>query len=179
MPEPLRPTAAKTYGRENWVFLPTIASAALAPTAAEFNGASTLDITRIVFAGDEPSVNASTNRVKQERRAGDTEEYEFIGSTTYEGGEFVASLSPQGAAASDGKKAWEKFPAGTTGFFAKREDVARATSGVAGQFLSWVVPVEFGPPIPTKRGEGESAQSAFKSTFAVTGAPAFNVAILV
>lgn len=179
MAEPLRPTSAKTYGRENWVFIPTIASATLAPTAAEYNAASTLDITRMVFAGDEPSVTASTNRVKQERRAGDTESYEYIGETSYEGGEFMAQLSPQAAAASDGKKAWEKFPAGTTGFFAKREDIPRATAGAAGQFLSWVVPVEFGPPVPTKKGEGEAAQSAFKSTFAVTGAPAFNVAILI
>lgn len=178
MPEPLRPAPAKTYGRENWVFIPTIASATLAPTVAEFTGASALDISRIVFAGSEPSVSASTNRVKQERRAGDTALYETIGETTYEGGEFVAALSPQAAAAADGVKAWEKFPAGTTGFFAKREDVARATAGAAGQFLSWVVPVEFGPPIPTKQGDGETAQAAFRSTFAVTGEPAFKVAIL-
>lgn len=178
MPEPLRPSPAKTYGRENWVFISTIASATLAPTAAEYNAASSLDITRIVFSGSEPGVNATTNRVKQDRRAGDTSAYEFIGETSYEGGQFTAQFSPQAVAAADGVKAWEKFPAGTTGYLAKREDLGRAVNGAAAQFLSWVVPVEFGPPIPTKKGEGEAAMSAFRSTFAVTGEPAFKVAIL-
>jgi hypothetical protein len=135
-------------------------------------------VTRIAFAGAEPALNASTNRVKLDRRAGDTEAFEFIGETSYEGGDCVMQFSPQAAAASDGKKAWEKFVAGTTGFLCKREDVARATTPVAGQFLSSVIPVEFGPPIPTKQGEGEAGQGAFKSTFAVTSQPGFNLAIL-
>lgn len=178
MTEPLRPTPAKTYGRENWIYIPTIASATLAPTVAEITAGSTLDITRIAFAGDEPNLNSTTNRVKLDRRAGDTEVYEFIGETTYEGGECVMQFSPQAAAGADGKKAWEKFVAGTTGFIAKREDVARATTPVAGVFLSSVVPVEFGPPIPTKKGDGEAGQGAFKVTWAVTSAPAFSVAVL-
>ena len=179
MAEPLRPAAAKTFGRENWIFIPTIASATLAPTVAEITGASALDVTRIAFAGAEPELNSSTNRVKLDRRAGDTEAYEFIGETAYEGGDAVMQFSPQAAALSDGKKAWEKFAAGgVTGFMAKREDVARATAGAAGQFLSKVFPVEFGPGIPTKQGEGEAGQGAFRVTFAITGPPAFNLAIL-
>ena len=178
MAEPLRPAAAKTYGRENWIFIPTIASATLAPTAAEATAGSTLDITRIAFAGAEPTFNATTNRVKLDRRVGDTEAYEFIGETTYEGGECIMQFSPQAAGGADGKKAIEKFVNGLTGFLAKREDVARATTPVAGQFLSWVVPVEFGPPLPTKQGDAEAGQAAFKTTYAVTSAPAVNIAIL-
>jgi len=178
MAEPLRPASAKTFGRENWIFIPTIASATLAPTVAEITGASSLDITRIAFAGAEPSLNATTNRVKLDRRLGDTDAFEFIGETVYEGGDVSMQFSPQAAALSDGKKAWEKFPAGTTGFIAKREDVARATTPIAGQFLSSVLPVEFGPPIPMKQGEGEAGQGAFKSTFAITSTPGFNLAIL-
>lgn len=178
MAEPLRPDPAKTYGRENWIFIPSIASATLAPTVAEITGASALDITRIAFAGATPELSASTNRVRQERRAGDTSSYEYIGETSYEGGEFMAAWNPQAAAASDGVKAWEKFPAGTTGFFAKRENVGRATTPTAGEFLSVVYPVEFGPRLPMKQGDAEAAQSSFRSTFAVTGEPAFKVAIL-
>lgn len=177
-PEPLRPAPAKTHGRENWIFIPTIASAALAPTVAEATAASALDITNMLFAGAEPSVNRTTERVRQDRRAGDTDSYEFIGENSYEGGDVVMAYSPQGAAASDGKKAWEKFPAGTTGFIAKREDIAKATNITAGQRLPYVIPVEFGQPVPMKQGEGAAAQSAFGSTFAITGKPAFDVAVL-
>lgn len=178
MAEPPRPTAAKTYGRENWVFITTIASATLAPTVAEYGAASSMDVTRITFAGDEPALNATTNRVKLDRRAGDTEAFEFIGETQYEGGDCVMAFSPQGAAASAGKLAWEKFVEGTTGYFAKREDIPRATAVAAGQFLSSVIPVSFGPPIPLKKGEGEAGQGAFKVTFAVTDPPKFNLAVL-
>lgn len=179
MTEPLRPDPAKTYGRENWVFIPSIASATLAPTVAEYGAASALDVTRIAFAGATPELNSSTERVKQDRRAGDTEAFEFVGETSYEGGDVVMALSPQAAAGSDGKKAWEKFAAGgVTGFFAKREDVARATAAAAGQFLNSVYPVELGPGIPMKQGDGSAAQSAFRCTFAVTGPPKFMVAIL-
>lgn len=179
MAEPLRPDPAKTHGRENWVFIPDIESVTLAPTAAEYGASSSFDISRVAFQGATPELNSSTERVKQDRRAGDTESFEFVGETAYEGGDCVMALSPQAAAGTDGKKAWEKFAAGgVTGFIAKREDVARATAGAAGQFLNVVMPVEFGPGIPTKQGEGAGAQSAFRCTFAVTGPPKFMVAIL-
>lgn len=180
MAEPLRPDPAKTYGRENWVFIPSIASATLAPTVAEYNAASALDVTRIAFAGATPELAGSTERVRQDRRAGDTESFEFLGDTSYEGGDVVMALSPQAAAGSDGKKAWEKFAAGgvVTGFFAKREDVARAVAAAAGQFLTAVYPVEIGGGLPMKQGDGAAAQAAFRTTFAVVGQPKFMIAIL-
>lgn len=179
MAEPLRPDPASLYGRENWIFIPTIASATLAPTVAEGTAASSLDITRIAFAGATPELNATTNRVRQERRAGDTASYEDIGETQYEGGDCVMAVSPQAASGADGKKAWEKFAAGgVTGFVAKREDVDRATAVTAGQFLTSVIPVKFGPGIPVAQGDGETKQSAFRCTFAVTGQPAHMLAVL-
>lgn len=178
MAEPLRPSPAKTHGRENWIFIPSIASATLAPSVTEITAASSLDVTRIAFAGATPELGATTNRVRQDRRAGDTESYEFVGETSYEGGEAIMAWQPQAAALSDGKKAWEKFQAGTTGFIAKREDIDRATAPAAGQFLSSVFPVEFGPAFPAKQGDGEAAQAAFRTSFAVTGPPKFNLAIL-
>lgn len=178
MAEPLRPDATKTFGKENWIYIPTIASATLAPTVAEINAASALDITRIAFDGSAPELGSTTNRVRLDRRAGDTESFEFIGETAYEGGDMILQWNPQAAAAADAVKAWEKFVSGLTGYLAKREGVARATTPAAGQFLSVVMPAEFGPPVPTKQGSGEAAQTAFRSTFAVTSAPAFKLAIL-
>lgn len=177
MAEPLRPAANKVYARENWIFVPTIASATKAPTAAEITGASSLDITNIVFNSGAPSPTKTTNRAKRERRLGDTVVTEFIGETNYEGGDIVYQLDPQAAAASDGKKAWEKIPAGTTGFLCRRLGVGKATTPVAGQFVD-TYPVEFGPSMPSKAGDGEGAETAAESTFAITDTPAFNVAIL-
>lgn len=175
MTEPIRPAATKTHGRENWVFVPTIASIA-APTALEVSGASSLDITNIVFADGAPNPTQNTNRVTQNRRLGDTTVPEFIGDTTYQGGDLTYAFAAQAASGSDGKKLWEKIPEGTTGYLVRRMGIARSTAPTAGQFVS-VFPVEFGPSMPTKNGDGESGEAAAMVSFAVTSAPAFNVAL--
>lgn len=178
MAEPLRPTANKVYARENWIFIPTIASAVLAPTVAEATGASALDVTNIVFADGAPAPSMTTNRVKQNRRLGDTQLAEFIGETSHEGGEVTYQFDPTAATSTDGVKLWEKIPEGTTGYLAHRMGVPKATAIAAGQFLAAVYPVEFGPSTPIKSGDGEAAETAARCTFAVTGRPAFKVAVL-
>lgn len=181
MAEPLRPDPAKTFGRENIIFIPTIASAALAPTVAEATGASALDVTRTAFKGAGPELGGSTERATPDERYGDTESYEMIGVTKYEGGEAMFAWQPQALSGTDGKKAWEKFlnTNGTvSGYFAKREDLGRAAAISAGNRLSWVVPVEVGPPLPMKQGDGAAAQAAFRATWAVTGSPKFDVVVL-
>lgn len=181
MAEPLRPTSNKTFGRENWIFVPTIAgySTGTGPTVAEITGASSLDITRIAFADGAPATTQTTNRVKQNRRLGDTTVTEFIGETDYEGGDMTYLLDPQAVAGSDGKKAWEKFlnSSGTiTGYLVRRLGVGRAVTPVAGQFVD-VYPVEIGPSIPTTTGDAESAETAATATFAITDAPLFVTAV--
>lgn len=178
MVAPLRTAPSTTHGKENWIFIPSIASAALAATVAEATAASALDITDLAFSGATPEVTANTERVRQERRAGDTSSFENIGETAYEGGEVSIAWRPQDDEGEDGKKAWEKFPVGTTGFFAKREGVAKNADIVAGQHFTYVMPIELGPPIPGKTGEGSAGQSSFRSTFAITGEPQFDVVVL-
>lgn len=175
MAEPLRPAATKTYGRENWIFVTAVSSIA-APTAAEVNAAGGIDITNIAFADGAPNPTQSTNLVTMQRRFGDTTETQFVGTTTYTGGEVTYQLAPQAAALADGVKLWEKIGTGTTGFLIRRQGVARATAPAAGQFVD-VFPVEFGPSMPTKSGDGESAEAAAVCSFAVTSTPAFRVAI--
>lgn len=180
MPEPLRPAATKTYQRENWIFVPTIASAALAPSVAEATGASALDFTNIVFDDGAPEPSQNTNLAEQKRRLGDGGIYQFVGATTYEGGEFTYQFAQQGASASDGVKAWEKFlnaGATVTGFFIRRLGVTQATNVIAGQFVD-VYPVEIGPSLSSKTGEGESAEGAAVASYAITSKPAFKVAVL-
>lgn len=176
MAEPLKPAATKTYGKENWIFVTTIASASLIPTALEVNAASSLDITNIAFADGAPSPSQSTNLVEQTKRFGDTTVSQFVGTTTYAGGEMTYQFAPQAAAASDGVKLWEKIPEGTTGYLVRRQGVAKATTPAAGQFVD-VFPVEFGPSMPSKSGDGEAAETGAVVTFAVTATPAFKKAL--
>ena len=174
MAEPLRPNPTKVHGRENWIFVPTVASVT-APTVAEVNTASGLDITRIVFASTgKPS--QSTNRVTAERRLGDTKSYEFIGTSNVTGGDMLYAFADQAVAGTDGKKFYELIPEGTTGFLIQRRGVGRATTPAAGQFVN-VYPVEFGPSFPADAGSDETAESAMTCAFAVTSDPAINKAV--
>lgn len=174
MAAPIRPAASKAYGREKWVFVPTIANIN-APTVAEVTAVSALDISCYLFESSARPT-ATTNLVDRERRICDTTTFQQVGTTTYAGGEMVASFDPQAAALSDGKKAWEKFPEGTTGYLVRRLGTLVATDLAAAQFVD-VFPVEFGVPVPGTTGDGEARENSFTSTFAITSTPAFNKAI--
>lgn len=165
MAEPLRPPATRTFGRENWVFVPTIANPS-APTATELTAVSTLDITRIVFASTARPTQ-TTNVTEAARRLGDTVIGQNVGTSTVTGGEMRYAFADQAAPAADGKKLYEKIPGGTTGFLVQRKGVARATAIAADQYVN-VYPVEFGPSFPADEGDGESAESAMVCTFVIT-----------
>lgn len=178
MPEPLRPASAKAYTRENWIFIPSIADAGLAPTVLEVTAASALDITNMVYADGAPNPEVTTEMAKQERRLGDDVIYEFVGTTEITGGRITMQFNSQGVALSDAVKAWEKFSAGgVSGFMARRLNVPKATDVAAGQFLH-VYPAELGVFSPTKQGEGTSAEEAMVGSWAVTAPPKYKVAVL-
>lgn len=177
MPLPIRPPAAKAYTRTNWIWIPTIASAALAPTVAEATGASALDITLMGFDGTMPDPQLDGPLVDQQRRFGDSVVYQFAGPVKYTGGTVVLQMNPQAAAASDPVKAWEKFTVGATGFFARRLNVSLEVNVTAGQFLD-VFPAEIGGRLPGMQGSGPEAEGAFSFSWAVTAPPAFKIAVL-
>lgn len=176
MTEPLRPAAVGLFGKKNWIFVTTLASAVYVPTAAEVVAGSSLDISRILFADStEPTQN--TNVVDQERRYADTLLFQFIGQTTYGGGQMHYAFNPQGAAASDGVKAFEKFTAGgTTGFLVKRLGIARATTPVTGQFVN-AFPIQIGPSFDLPAGDNESEEAGMAAMFVITDTPAIHVAL--
>jgi hypothetical protein len=179
MAEPLRPAATKTYGRKNYLLIPTWAGydAGTGPTVAEWTSASGLDVTRIVFADGGPNPTQSTNLVEQQRRWGDTQVSEFVGETKHTGGQMDYALSSQAAALADGVKLWELIPAGTTMFLGRRLGVARATAGAAGQFVTgWKI--EFGPSLEIEKGEGENAEAGATCFFGVLAPPVQRVVIV-
>lgn len=178
MPEPTIPTSAKLYTRHNWIFIPTIASATLAPTVAEATAASALDFSNMVFAGGQPQPTQNTNLVDKARRFAEGATFQFVGTTTYTGGEIRGQFNQQGTALADDVKLWEKFAAGgVTGFLAERMNVPRATNLIAGQFLN-VFPAEFGPGLPVAEGDGEGSEGAMVFSWAITSQPKFKLAIL-
>lgn len=176
MTAPLRPTPAGVYGKENWVYVATIAAGTLIPTAAEVNAAGSLDVTNIMFA-DSARPSQTTNRVTQERRLGDTVLSEFIGNTTYSGGDMHYQWDPQATAGSNGKKAVEKFTfGGVSGYLVQRLGVLNSTTAATGQFVN-VYPVQIGPSFPSQAGDSETAEAGLVATFAVTSAPVLGVAL--
>jgi hypothetical protein len=178
MTEPSRPSPIKTFGKENWIYVPTIADTS-APTVSEITGASSLDITRIAFRDGGPAFPRTTNVVTQNARYGDTLDRQAIGKTTYGNAEMMYQFDPQSAAGSTGKKAYEKFlysSSTVTGYLVRRMGVGRAVAPAAAQFVD-IYAVEFGPSQPTNQGSEDSVEAAASCTVVVTDVPVFNTAI--
>lgn len=176
MAAPIRPDSAKLYTREKWVFVPTIAVTSSPAAATEVNAATSLDVSKMFFASSaRPS--ASTNLVSQNRRIGDASLAQFVGETQWTLGEIRYSFSPQAAALSDGKKAFEKFPAGTTGYLVHAQDIPVDDDLAAGDFVN-VYQVEFGVQVPVPEGDAEGSEAAIVQTVAITDPnPDINVAL--
>ena len=91
------------------------------------------------------------------------------------------AFAPQAASGSDGKKAWEKFKAGgLSGFLIRRQGIVAdqaAPEAVAGQFVD-VMPVEVGKAVPGKTGTDAAGVYRATAPVAITGEPAFNVAVV-
>lgn len=178
MADTLRPAATKTYGKKNYILIPTWAGfdSGTGPTVAEITSTSGLDITRIVFADGAPNPTQTTNLVEQQRRWGDTQTAEFIGETKHSGGQMDYALAPQAAALADGVKLWELIPEETQMFLVRRLGVARATTPVATHRVTgWKI--EFGPSLEIEKGDGAAAEAAATCMFAVLGPPVQRVAI--
>jgi hypothetical protein len=176
MPTPLRAPAVTALGSENWIYVPTIANQA-APTAVEVNSASGLDFTNLYFADGTDAPSQTTNLATAQRRGGDVAQYQYVGISTYAGGTLIYQFDPQSATTTAGRKLWEKIPGGTTGFLVRRLGIANSTTPVATNKVD-VYPVQFGPSQPTTVGDSDSSETAATCSYAVTGPPSLNVALV-
>lgn len=175
MAAPIRPNAVSAFGTEKWVYVPTIADAN-APSLAVLNGATSLDVTKMFFASSAKPTG-STEMARSERRLGDVESFEFPGETQWTLGEVMYQFDPQSAALSNGKKAFEKLPQGTTGWLVRRLGINRDTDFALGQFVT-SFPVAFGVQVEGTVGEGASSEVAITQGVGVTGTPSTNKAIV-
>ena len=138
MAAPLTPTGIKVQGKVKVVFAPT--GSLTSPSLAIATGATALDVSNIFYA-DGWSYTKETSKVTAPRRLGTTRQWEQAGTTSETLGELHYQVDPQAAAATDGKKAWEKLPNGTTGFFYVRKGLDVNTDLAIGQFVE-VVPTQ-------------------------------------
>ena len=176
MAAPTKPQLKTANGKDSWWFVPAIANQA-APTALEVNAATGINISCYLFA-EQDGVTGSTSKVTLPRLLCETTQYEANDATTYTMSDIIAAFDPQGASGSDGKKAWEKFKNGATGFLVRRQGVVATTGdATAGQFVD-VVPVDIAPAYPGKTSTDASGVYSFTAPASVTGAPTFNVAVV-
>jgi hypothetical protein len=176
MAAPVRPADTKYYLRSKWVFVPTGTYDPASPSLAVLNAATALDVTKMFFASTAGPTQ-STNVVRGPRRVGDANTPEFIGETNPSFGEVRYAFNPQAASGSDGKKAYEKFPVGTTGFLVNRLGIDRDVDLASGQFVT-SYPVEFGPQHETPEGDAEGAVVGIVQQVAQTGDKSLNKAVV-
>lgn len=176
MTAPTRPTGTKYYLRSKWVFIPTGTYDPAAPSTALLVGGTALDVSMMFYASSA-NPTQTTNLPKAPKRVADSVIYEQIGDTNATFGEVRYAFDPQAAAASTGKKAYEKFPEGTAGFMVNRLGIAATTDLAVGQFVT-SYPVLAGPQLEVPEGDAEGAEVALVQTFAQTGPKSLNVALL-
>ena len=141
MVTPITPAGVKVQNNLKRIFVPTLDTAA--PSLATLTGVDALEITNILYA-DTGWYQSETTTGEAPRRVGTAKTWQQFGSTNESfNGALRYTVDPQAAAASDGKKAWEKFPVGTTGYVFELpgkdtdEDVAVDDFGIG-------IPIELG-----------------------------------
>ncbi len=158
--------------------VPTVANQN-SPTVAEINSATGLNISCYLWAEFE-GVTSSTGKVTLPRLLCEVNQYEANDVTTFTSADLDFAMAPQAAAASDGKKAWDKFKAGgLSGFLVRRQGITADSAtpeAVAAQFVD-IIPVEVGKAIPGKTSTDSSGVYRATAPVAVTGEPAWNVAV--
>lgn len=174
MTAPIRPAGTKAYLRRKIIIVTDAAYNPASPSLAILNGASALDVSKMFYLSSaKPS--SSTNLARAPKRVGDGASYEFVGESQETIGEQRYAFDPQAAALSDGKKAFEKLPEGTTGHIVVRYGIDRDTDLAVGQFVT-SYPFEAGPQNEDEEGEAEGAEVAIIQTFAQTGPKSLNKA---
>lgn len=169
MAAPIRPNGVTAFGKEKWIFVPTLTSRT-APPLADVNSASGLDITGYLYAEGFDGLGADTSRVTAPRRVLDTVMAERLGSSTWTLGDMLYMVDPQAAAGSNGRKAMEKFPEGTEGELLYVLGIdGDASALTVGDTIAAIIPVEFGPQLPVKTAAGEEGEVAIRQPVGVTG----------
>lgn len=164
MAEPLTPAGVKVQGNIKAVFVPTLSLTD--PDLSDLTGPSAIEMTNIFYA-DSGRYQAENATGAAPRRLGSRKQWQQFGSLNESfSGVLRYTVDPQGATGSDGKKAYEALPDGTTGvlFFAPGLDT---DADLAVDDWGYGVPVEVGPQVITGDPADEFAEFAVEQSVIV------------
>lgn len=167
MAAPIQPVGVNAQGAVKVIWVQALTNPA-SPSLAEINAASSLDVSLMLYEGGwQPGVNS--NKVSAKRRLGSRKVYEKFGITTDTLADLQYQFSPQSATGSDGRKAFEKFSEGSTGYFVERLGTAIETDMATGDKVN-VYPVVLGPKTITADTADEAAEFQVTQPVGITGA---------
>jgi len=175
MAAPIKPALKRAFGNDGWGFVTAVADVN-APSLTELNAVSGFVLSCSLF-GEQGDPTANQEKVTLPRVLCETQQYEVNGTVTYAMPDLVVSFQPQAASGADGKKAWETMTDGINGFLWRRQDVAATTDLAVGQFVD-IIPVQLGTKVPGKTSTGADGVYSFTQGASITGAPAWNKAIV-
>lgn len=135
MTAPITASKQPANGKTSWWLVPAIADQN-APTVAEINSATGLNITGFVLA-DQAGFQPSTSKTALPRLLVETKTTQVTDQVTLDMPDIVGVFDPQAAAGSDDKKFWDLVKTGFTGYIVRRQNVVagNAKDVVAGQFV--------------------------------------------
>lgn len=175
MAEPMQPGLKRAFGFDGWGFVTAVADIT-EPTLTELDAAGGFVLSCSLF-GEQGDPTSTQEKVTLPRIMCDTQQYEANGAVTHAMPDLQVSFDPQAASAAAGKKAWETMVDNLNGFLWRRQGVASKSILVAGQFVD-IIPVQLGVKTPGKTSTGADGVYAFTQSVSITGAPAWNVAIV-
>lgn len=174
-PAPTKPQKVQANGKDSWFWAPAVADMA-APKITEINAVTGLNISCFLLAEQE-GVTGDAEKVRLARLLCETTTTEALGEQTWSLADIQGVFDPQGALASDGKKAWEKFKDGANGYLIRRQGVTAYSDtpeAATGQFFD-VFKVEVGKATPGKSSTGSDGIYTFTAPVALLD-QRFNVA---
>lgn len=176
MAAPIKPQKVQSNGKDSWWFAPAVATMT-APTDDEINAISGLNISCYLLA-EQDGVSSSTEKIRLARLLCETSTTEGLGEQTFSLAAIQGVFDPQAAGGSDGKKAWELFKAGTSGYLIRRQGVKADvdTAVTTGQFVD-VFKVDVSEATPGKTSTDASGIYTFMADVALVD-KSFNVAVV-
>lgn len=175
MAAPVKPNKISVFGKQPWIWTPTLAQDA--PSVATITGASALNVS-CYWLSDTALPDMQQDAVELPALLCEKETFETAGQAKWTGGVMRYAIEPQAAPASNGKKAYETLANGAVGYLVGSLglDVIEHTL-VVGDFVN-SYPVELGVPHIAPSGNGPDAIAIVTQRYFITAAPKENVALV-
>jgi hypothetical protein len=176
MVAPITASKKVANGKDTWWLVPTIA-VQTAPTAAEVNSASGLNITGFVMA-EQDGFTQTTNKVTLPRLLVELNTTQALDETVVDMPDIVGVFDPQAAAGANDKKFWALVKSGFSGYIVRRQNFLNSASDAVttGQFVDNAA-ITIAPATPGRSATDASGIYTFTCQATITN-PVYNVAVV-